>query len=85
MTGEPKLVLDEHVMRFALAASAAQRKKFIAQLEFLQNHCFEPPDFREQDRSGRWLNIRALRPFMITYWFDGAVNELRIVDVAVVR
>jgi hypothetical protein len=66
---------------YALAASAHQRRKLIAQLHHLQNHSFESPDFREQDTTGRWLNVKVLRPFLITYWLDGSVNELRIVDV----
>lgn len=85
MPSDPKIVLDEDAMRFVLSASAALRRKLIAQLEYLQSHSFESPDFREQDRSGRWLSIKALRPFLITYWLDGAVDELRIVDVETVR
>lgn len=65
MPAEPKLVLDEDVMRYALAASASQRRKLVAQLTHLQSHAFDPPDFREQDRTGRWLSVKALRPFLI--------------------
>jgi hypothetical protein len=85
MPAEPKLVLDEDVMRYALAASASQRRKLVAQLTHLQIHAFDPPDFREQDRTGRWLSVKALRPFLITYWLDGPVDELRIVDVQLIR
>ena len=70
MPADPKLVLDEDVMRYALAASASQRRKLVTQLGYLQSHAFEVPDFREQDRTGRWLSVKAPRPFLITYWLD---------------
>lgn len=85
MPADPKLVLDESVMRYALTVSAHRRRRLIAQLEHLQRPSFESPDFREQDTTGRWLNVKVLRPFLITYWLDGSVNELRIVDVQHLR
>jgi len=85
MPADPKIVLDESVMRYALAAPSKLRSRLVANLEQLQRSPSEPPDFREQDSTGRWLSIKALRPFLITYWLDGPVNELRIVDVQTVR
>lgn len=67
MPADPKLVLDESVMRYALAASSALRRRLLAHLEQLQRSPSEPPDFREQDATGRWLNVRVLRPFLVTY------------------
>lgn len=85
MAMKPQIVLDEDAMRFVLAAPSARRRRIMAQLEFLRNHSSEPADFREKDHSGRWLSVRALSPFLITYWLDGAVDELRIVDIQQVR
>lgn len=85
MPADPKLVLDESVMRYALAAPPKLRSRLVAHLEQLQRSTTEPPDFREQDATGRWLNVKALRPFLITYWLDGPADELRIVDVQTVR
>ncbi|MFM2178105.1 MAG: hypothetical protein RL015_2203 [Verrucomicrobiota bacterium] len=85
MPSDPKIVMEEDVVRYVLAASAKQRRRLIAQLEYLQKHSFEPPDFQEKDRSGRWLNVKALKPFLITYWLDGPVDELRIVNIETVR
>ena len=85
MADKPQIVLDEEVMRFVLAVPATKRRRLMAQLEHLRNHNFEPADFREKDRSGRWLSVKALRPFLITYWQDDAVDELRIVDIQHLR
>jgi hypothetical protein len=85
MSGDPELVLDEDVFRFILSLTSPQRKRLISHLERLRSHWNEEPDFREQDQSGRWLSVKVLRPFLVTYWLDGPVNELRIVDVEKVR
>ncbi|MBK8095335.1 MAG: hypothetical protein IPK32_26030 [Verrucomicrobiaceae bacterium] len=85
MAAKLQIVLDEDAMRFVLAAPATRRRRIMAQLEFLRNHSSDPADFREKDLSGRWLSVRALSPFLITYWLDGAVDELRIVDIQHVR
>lgn len=85
MPGSPKLVLDEDVVRFVIALPAASRRRLLIHLEYLQSHSFESADFQEQDASGRLLSVRAFRPFMITYWSDGPVDELRVVDVQKVR
>jgi hypothetical protein len=31
--------------------------------------------------SGRQLSVRAFRPFLITYWLDAFVKEIRVVDI----
>jgi hypothetical protein len=85
MPADPKIVLDESVMRYALAAPSKLRSRLVANLEQLQRSPAEPPDFREQNATGRRLSIKVMRPFLITYWLDGPVNELRIVDVQTVR
>jgi len=85
MAMKPQIVLDEDVMRFVLALPAATRRRLMAQLEYLRSHSADPADFREKDQSGRWLSVRALRPFLVTYWLDGPVDELRIVDIQRVR
>ena len=85
MTADPKLVLDEDVMRFVLSLTGARRRALLNQLDLMRSHHHKAPDFRQQDQSGRWLSVKVLRPFLITYWLDGPVDELRIVDVELVR
>ncbi len=84
-TGGPRLVLDEDVMRFMIALSPAVRRRLVTLLEQLREHASDPEDFREQDATGRWLNVKAIRPFLITYWLDSPVDELRIVDIQRIR
>ncbi|HRH98162.1 MAG TPA: hypothetical protein PLB55_19635 [Prosthecobacter sp.] len=37
------------------------------------------------DTTGRFLKVKAGRSFLVTYWHDGPVDELRIVDLKRVR
>ncbi len=45
----------------------------------------ESEDFAERDGTGRHVSVKAVRPVMIRYWLDGAVNELRIVGITIVK
>ena len=85
MSEHPKLVLEEEVMRFVLSLAATHRRRLLGHFDRLRSGQNLEPDFREQDRSGRWLSVQVNRPFLITYWLDSPVNELRIVDVEWVR
>jgi hypothetical protein len=38
-------------------------------------------DYQSQDSTGRKLENLRLEGFLITYWADGAVNELRVLDI----
>ena len=85
MPADPKLVVEEDVVHFILSLTGARRRRLLSQLEHLRTHHHEAPDFREQDCAGRWVRVKVLRPFLVTYWMDDPVNELRIVDVELVR
>ena len=77
--------MHEDAVRFALSISASQRGRLMKFLLKLRDSDFNEADFQEKDHTGRWLNVKVIRPFMITYWMDGPVNELRILDVEFVR
>lgn len=81
MPADPKLVLDEEVVRFILSLSALKRRKLLTHLEQLRTRWNETPDFRQETASSRWLSVRVFRPYAITYWLDGSVDELRVVDI----
>ena len=77
--------MHEDAVRFALSISASQRGRLMKLLLNLRDTGFDEAEFQEKDHTGRWLNIKVIRPFLITYWMDGPVNEVRIVDVEFVR
>jgi hypothetical protein len=77
--------MNEDAVRFALSISGAQRRALMKILERLQGGFLDEADFQEQDDTGRSLSVVIARPFMITFWVDGPVDEMRIVDVEFVR
>jgi hypothetical protein len=86
MTDLPKIVLDEDVLHTVLAMKAAERRNVLRLFQMLQREWWkEDADYLIRDAAGRFLKVKAARPFMITYWHDGPVDELRIVDLKRIR
>jgi hypothetical protein len=85
MAAKPTLVLNEGAVRFALALGVQQRQKLVKALEALVSYPQAEADFHEVDLTGRKFSVVAVRPFLVTYWWDGAVDELRIVDIQRVK
>jgi hypothetical protein len=80
-----KLVLDEDAFQFVISKPAAQRRKLLDLLEHLRQNPRRSPDYQSQDVTGRTLFVWATRPFLITYWLDAYVSEVRIVNIQAVR
>jgi|JI6StandDraft_1071083.scaffolds.fasta_scaffold915710_2 hypothetical protein len=80
------LVLDEEVLHAVLAMKSAERRAVLHIFHRLREAWWdEIPEFTLRDSTDRILNVKAARPFLITWWHDGAVNELRIVALEKVR
>lgn len=86
MAGLPNIVLDEDVMHTILGMKASERRMVLQLLQEIQRHWWrEEADYFITDTAGRHLKVKAARPFLITYWHDGPVDELRIVNLTRVR
>jgi hypothetical protein len=53
-------------------------------LNLLTNDPGRLPDFELADKTGRVLSVRQAKPFLITYWLDASIKEIRIVDLELV-
>jgi hypothetical protein len=76
-----QLVFDEIPFRFLMSKPAAQRRLLFAAFDSLKGQPYKEPDFQSKDTVGRQLNIRGFRPFLITYWLDASVKEVRVADI----
>jgi hypothetical protein len=76
-----KLVLDESAFRFFVSRPAAERTALLRALEKLLEAPRSDSDYQTRDSTGRELQVRASKPFLITYWHDEFAKELRIVDL----
>jgi hypothetical protein len=86
MADLPKIVLDEEVLHAVLAMRAAERRHALRVLHDIQRLWWkEDEDYLISDSTGRFLKVKAVRPFVVTYWHDGPVDEVRIVALRRVR
>ena len=80
-----KLVLDEAVFQSFIELRVGDRRKALQSLEQLRNDPSRRADFTTTDSTGRTLSIAAFKPFLITYWLDVFVSEIRIVNIQRLR
>ena len=80
-----KLVLDESAFHFFIARPPGERRSLLVGLERLRNDPHRKPDYYSTDATGRKLSVWAIRPYMITYWLDVFVSEVRIVNIQKIR
>ena len=80
-----RLVLDEAAFQFVLSRRRQrERLVLLKAFESLRADPSRKPDFEIADASGRPLSVRRARPFLITYWLDASINEIRIVELELV-
>ncbi len=80
-----KLVLDETAFQRFLGSRATERRLLLSAFEELRSNPQRRPDYQSNDATGRTLSVWANRPFLITYWLDSFVTEIRIIDIQRVR
>jgi len=80
-----KLVLDEEAFQFFARCPAALRRRLLKAFETLRNDPYRQPDYEVRDSTGRSLSVWAFKPFLIAYWLDSFVTEIRIVNIEPVR
>jgi hypothetical protein len=83
--GTWRLVLDEEAFHHLLAGPARDRRQLLSACEDLKRSPHRPPDYEITDATGRLLSVRAAPPFLLTYWLDSCVSEVRVVDIQRVR
>ncbi len=79
-----RLVLDEDAFQFVLTRRLRERLVLFKALDSLKADPYQEGDFKIADRSGRTLCVRRARPFLVTYWLDAFVREVRVVEIELV-
>lgn len=68
-------------MDFALSLRGKKRQRLLAALESLARNPFSPADYQELDADGRTNEVILEDEFLITYWLDHAVKEIRVKEI----
>lgn len=74
-------VLDEVAFHFFISQSAMERRKLAAAFERLRADPHRDADYSCNDATGRTLSVCGFRPFLVTFWLDEFVSEIRIVNI----
>ena len=82
----PKLVSFEPVLSgkalsFLSTLSKRKQQRVVILLFRLAEHPNQPGDYNSRDDSGRHVQHLEVGEFVISYWPDHAVRELRITDI----
>lgn len=76
-----KLVLDEAAFHFFVSQRPPERRQLFALFQQLRQDPQRGSDYHTKDSTGRPLNVWARKPFLITFWIDSFVREVRVVDI----
>ena len=75
------LVVHGEAVKVLLACRAQRRHQLIRILDQLAANPFATGDFQERDEAGREQEVKLVSGFILTYYADHAVKELRVTDI----
>ncbi len=75
------LVLHEEAARRLVTASRAEQQRVGAILDELKGSPFRKGDLQERDAVGRENEIMVVGDWLVTFWVDHAVREIRVVRI----
>jgi hypothetical protein len=76
-----ELILHEHAWVALSFTKGAVRRRVIAILEELKATPLRRGDFQQRDSTGRIHEVALLGEWLVTYWIDHAVAEIRVVGL----
>jgi hypothetical protein len=74
-------VLNETSLQFLLSCRRRDRDQLIHALERLTRNPAQRGDWVAKDSTGRSIQIKRIGRFLISYWADPYVKELRLVNM----
>ena len=74
-------VLSAKAWEFLCSLSRKRQQRVIKLINLLAEQPWQLGDYRTTDSTGRFLENIRLNGFLITYWADGPVDELRVLDI----
>ena len=76
-----RAVVHSEVLKFLLACPPRDRRELIRFFETLESDPFRAGDFQVRDETGRTQQVMCVRGFLITFYSDHAVKEVRITEI----
>ena len=76
-----QFVLNETSVHFLLGTTARHRQELIHALEAIAADPLQKGDFEGKDDTGRPIQVKVAGLFLISFWPDTFVRELRIINL----
>jgi hypothetical protein len=78
---EWQYVLNETSLQFLLGCRLRERGQLVDALEKLARNPTQRGDWVAKDETGRAIQIKSVGRFLISYWADSFVKELRLINI----
>jgi len=76
-----EVVLHERAWAALVTAKSAERRWVLLRLDELKKTPSREGDFKQRDESGRVNEVAVLGDWIVTFWTDHAVAEIRVVSL----
>ncbi len=74
-------ILHERAWAALTATKGADRQRLLAVLDQIKAAPFRPGDYRQRDETGRMNEFVLLGQWLVTFWNDHGVAEIRVVEL----
>lgn len=74
-----EVILHAQAWTVLAATRGPERRRLLAVLDQLVADPFRMGDFQQRDQSGRTYEVALLGEWLVTFWCDHAVSEIRVV------
>ena len=81
MTSGHVFVVDDTVIAFFTDRSKRERQELLRVFKALAESPYQKGDWRQKTKSGRELQVKRFGKWLVAFWLDDPVLEVRIVDV----
>jgi hypothetical protein len=74
-------VVDDSVLELFISRGKREREELLRIFKSLADAPYQTGEWRQKTKSGRELHVKRFGKWLVTFWLDAPVLEIRIVDV----
>jgi len=74
-------VVDDSVLELFTERSKREREELLRIFKSLADSPYQTGEWRQKTKSGRELQVSRFGKWLVTFWLDAPVLEMRILDV----
>ncbi len=76
-----RFVTEDEVLEYFIRLSTRKRQSLLETFQLLADHAPLPGELSHRDTNDRHIYVWERGRWRIWFWYDGPVNEVRIVEV----